>query len=147
MQNQTEQSYREGNLPASAPLANPFVPFQQNNPPQYEAKKGLVRGTLFPGLDLPFLGMINHEELPDTPLAQLQTLMFAVHELALYLDTHEEDTEAAELYQSYVELYQKGLDTYQKTHGPLRRMDAVRDGRYVWTKGPWPWEYAANEEG
>ena len=45
------------------------------------------------------------------------------------------------------ELYQKGLDTYQKTHGPLRRMDAVRDGRYVWTKGPWPWEYAANEEG
>ena len=107
MQNQTDQSYREGSLPASAPLANPFVPFQQNNPPQYEAKKGLVRGTLFPGLDLPFLGMINHEELPDTPLAQLQTLMFAVHELALYLDTHQDDQEAFALYRKYQEILEK----------------------------------------
>ena len=50
---------REGRLPAMAPLANPYVPFQLENPPQYEAQKGLVRGTLFPGLDLPFMGMVN----------------------------------------------------------------------------------------
>ncbi len=136
-----------GKLPALAPLANPYVPFQFENPERYTASKGLIRGTLFPGLDLPYLGMVNNTEKGDEGLAELQALGFAINELALYLDTHEEDTEAAELYQSYVELYQKGLDTYQKTHGPLRRMDAVRDGRYVWTKGPWPWEYAANEEG
>ena len=136
-----------GELPALAPLANPYVPFQFENPERYTARKGLIRGTLFPGLDLPFLGMVNNEEKGDQGLAELQALGFAINELALYLDTHEEDMEAAELYQSYVELYQKGLAEYQKTHGPLRRMDAVRDGRYVWTKGPWPWEYAANEEG
>ena len=38
----------EGRLPASAPLANPYVPFQLENPPKYEARKGLVRGTYSP---------------------------------------------------------------------------------------------------
>ena len=45
----------EGRLPSMAPLANPYVPFQIENPPVYEARKGIVRGTLFPGLDLPFM--------------------------------------------------------------------------------------------
>lgn len=49
----------QGRLPACAPLANPYVPFQQNNPQTYPAKKGVVRGTLFSGLDLPFVGRIN----------------------------------------------------------------------------------------
>lgn len=52
-------SYAQGVLPACAPLANPYVPFQQNNPQTYPAKKGVVRGTLFSGLDLPFVGRIN----------------------------------------------------------------------------------------
>ena len=68
MDNQKKEEYcREGRLPAMAPLANPYVPFQLENPPQYEAQKGLVRGTLFPGLDLPFMGMVNLNELPETP--------------------------------------------------------------------------------
>ena len=86
-----EENGREGRLPAMAPLANPYVPFQLENPPQYEAQKGLVRGTLFPGLDLPFMGMVNLNELPETPSSQMQALAFAVQELALYLDTHRDD--------------------------------------------------------
>lgn len=146
MQSQTDQSYREGRLPASAPLANPFVPFQQDNPPQYEAKKGLIRGTLFPGLDLPFLGMVNHEELPDTPLAQLQTLMFAVHELALYLDTHKDDQEAFALYQKYQEILDQYRREYSKEFGMLNHHDFSDSPKYGWLKGPWPWEFEANRE-
>ena len=81
----------EGRLTASAPLANPYVPFQLENPPKYEARKGLVRGTLFPGLDLPFMGMVNRNEKPVTPLTELQVMAFALQELALYLDTHRDD--------------------------------------------------------
>ena len=82
MDNQKKEEYcREGRLPAMAPLANPYVPFQLENPPQYEAQKGLVRGTLFPGLDLPFMGMVNLNELPETPSSQMQALAFAVQEL------------------------------------------------------------------
>ncbi len=49
---------------------------------------GLIRGTLFPGLDLPFMGMVNNTEKSDTPMHELQALAFAIQELALYLDTH-----------------------------------------------------------
>ena len=67
-----------GMLPAQAPLANPYVPFQEPQPPQYDARKALIRGTLYPGLDLPFLGMVNDQLKPDTLLSQLQTVNFAV---------------------------------------------------------------------
>ena len=63
----------EGRLPAKAPLANPYVPFQLENPPKYEPRKALIRGTLFPGLDLPFKGMVNKNEKKATPLTELQT--------------------------------------------------------------------------
>ena len=34
----------EGNLPAMAPLANPYVPYQMDDPPQYQPEKALIRG-------------------------------------------------------------------------------------------------------
>ena len=81
----------EGRLPAAAPLANPFVPFQTENPPMYDPRKGLIRGTIYPGLDLPFHGMVNNKLKNETPMNQLQTLAFMIQELALYLDTHRDD--------------------------------------------------------
>lgn len=141
-----EETGREGRLPAKAPLANPYVPFQLENPPKYEAQKGLVRGTLFPGLDLPFMGMVNQSELPETPLAQLQALGFAVQELALYLDTHRDDREALELYRSYQQLLQKVREEYQKRFGPLSHSTPQTAEGYQWLDDPWPWEYGKNKE-
>ena len=137
---------RCGRLPAMAPLANPYVPFQMENPPQYEAKKGLVRGTLFPGLDLPFMGMVNRNELPVTPMSELQALAFAIQELALYLDTHREDTEALELYRRYQEMYQNGRNEFVKSNGPLNHGSITQGKQYEWLDDPWPWEYYRNQE-
>ena len=134
----------EGRLPGNAPLANPYVPFQIENPPQYEPRKALVRGTLFPGLDLPFMGMINKEEKPITPLTELQTLAFAIQELALYLDTHRDDTEALDLYRKFQKLYDEGRIIYEQEFGPLTHM-SITDGSYKWLNDPWPWEYAKNQ--
>lgn len=145
-QRNSNRSGNEGRLPASAPLANPYVPFQLENPPRYEAQKGLVRGTLFPGLDLPFLGMVNQKELPDMPLAQLQALGFAVQELALYLDTHRDDMEALEMYRSYQQLYRRCREEYSKRHGPLNHMEESDSDSYEWLDDPWPWEYCKNKE-
>lgn len=135
-----------GTLPSSAPLANPYVPFQSENPPQYDARRGLIRGTIFPGLDLPFRGMVNQKEKPDTLLSQLQTLDFAVTELALYLDTHREDQEALELYRAYQEMYGKLQKRYEALCGPISHMHPG-EGSYRWLDDPWPWEYCANQEG
>lgn len=142
----TERPGWEGRLPASAPLANPFVPFQLENPPKYEARQGMVRGTLFPGLDLPFMGMINEKELPVTPLSELQVLDFAIQELALYLDTHRDDREALELYRGYQQMYQRCREEYRKSHGPMNHMHPSESETYDWLDDPWPWEYCQNKE-
>lgn len=135
----------EGRLPAMAPLANPYVPFQLNNPQKYETRKGLVRGTLFPGLDLPFMGMVNKNELPVTPLTELQAFAFAIQELALYLDTHRDDLEALDLYRTYQKMYRECQENYEKSFGPLNHA-SVSEGGYQWLDDPWPWEYAKNRE-
>jgi len=144
----TELSQNEmlGYLPQMAPLANPYVPFQQNNPKQYTAKRGLIRGTLFPGLDLPFMGMVNNNEKSDTPLHELMALNFAITELALYLDTHPKDAEVMELMRSYISLYLAGKKKYEEKYGALTHMEAVQNGKFAWMQGPWPWEYRENEE-
>ena len=136
---------RNGRLPASAPLANTFVPFQAENPTRYEARKGLVRGTLYPGLDLPFLGMVNQKEKPITPLSELQVLGFAIQELALYLDTHREDREALKVYH-YQKMYNHCRTEYLKKRGPLNHSQETGSEQYMWLDDPWPWEYCKNKE-
>lgn len=135
----------EGRLPPMAPLANPYVPFQMENPPRYEPRKALVRGTLFSGLDLPFMGMVNKNEKPVTPLTELQTISFAIQELALYLDTHRDDREALEVYRGFQQLYEQCREKYEQECGPLTHMSRV-NGEYRWLDDPWPWEYCKNRE-
>ena len=138
---QNKQNGKEGRLPSMAPLANPYVPFQMEDPPKYDARMGLVRGTLYPGLDLPFMEMTNSKELPDSPRSELQALGFALHELALYLDTHREDKEALELYRQYQKIYHDSMMEYTRKWGPMSHgMPSDRDG-YAWLDDPWPWEY------
>ena len=143
--NDDRRSY-EGRLPANAPLANAFVPFQREQPAMYEARKGLIRGTMYPGLDLPFMGMVNKNELPVTAKTELQVLAFAIQELALYLDTHRDDKEALELYQSYQEIYHKCMNEYTRNCRPLNHWGPTTSENYQWLNDPWPWEYAANKE-
>ena len=137
----------EGRLPALAPLANPYVPFQMEDPPRYEARKGLVKGTLFPGLDLPFMGRSNQKELPVTQMSELQALAFAIQELALYLDTHRDDTAALELYRGYQQMYEKCKLQWGNKRGPLDHEMRCDWPGYSWLDDPWPWEYCANKEG
>lgn len=141
-----EQRGWEGRLPAMAPLANPYVPFQLENPPRYELRKGLVRGTMFPGLDLPFMGMVNKNERNVTPMTELQALGFAVQELALYLDTHRNDREALELYRTYQQMYRKLRDEFTQSGGPLNHMSPTDSEQYQWLDDPWPWEFEKNKE-
>ena len=143
--NKNRVNFGEGRLPAMAPLANPYVPFQIEGPVRYEPRKAMVRGTLYPGLDLPFMGMANQNNLPVTPLSEVQVLAFAVQELALYLDTHPEDLEALELYRQYQELYRKCAQAYQVDRRPLNHTTPGRDDEYAWLDDPWPWEFAANK--
>lgn len=99
---------KEGTLPDCAPLAMAYVPMQRSVKPVYSTAEALSRGTLFPGLDLPFMNMVNTGDLTGTPLGEVMALDFVAQELALYLDTHSADEEAFELYKSILALVQDG---------------------------------------
>ena len=143
--NNADKGYRDGKLPGSAPLAMAYVPMQDSAAPAYEAEDALMRGTLFPGLDLPFMGLVNRE-MPSTPLAELMAIDFVVDELELYLDTHAEDDEAFALYQTMLALRQEAKERYGKRCGPISQSDMLGMDSYAWLSGPWPWEYCQRKE-
>lgn len=131
----------DGLLPGCcAPLAFPFVAAQENNAPRYDAEEALKSGTLFPGLHLPFHAAIQGR-FPNIPkaLAELMALDFAIDELGLYLDTHPEDTEALEVFQSYIALAKQGRARYESLYGPIAKQ-YVTGNSYHWINDPWPWE-------
>lgn len=134
-----------GVMPACAPLAVPYVPYQQSGSVQYSQAEALNNGTLFPGLDLPFHIKAKAANVVDTPLAELQALDFVLHELALYLDTHESDEEAFALYRRYATMAEEGRQRYEQIYGPLSMRAAAMGRTYDWTRAPWPWEVAHSE--
>lgn len=131
----------DGKLMSCAPLAYPYIPMQQEGSEQYQADVGLIRGTIFPGLDLPLGGVANTQVKDGTLLSQLQALGFAINELGLYLDTHRTDDEATALYNQYAERYEDALQQYQQSGGSLTQLQSAQSGSYQWLDDPWPWDY------
>ncbi len=135
--------YRQGSLPACAPLASALVPMQGKNSPKYNSPEALTRGTLFPGLDLPFMNTVNKSNpYAGTPLGDLMALDFTIKELNLYLDTHPDDTEAFEMLKSVIALAKEGHKKFVKMCGPLTVKDLEYSAKFDWLDAPWPWEYA-----
>lgn len=134
-----------GVLPPCAPLAVPYVPFQQTSPKRYSQADALNNGTLYPGLNLPFRAKVNAASLKQTPMTELQALEFVLQELALYLDTHPSDGEAFELFRQYAAMEEAARADYVAGAGPIMRNEAARFKTYTWLQDPWPWNYM--EEG
>ena len=144
--NESNCTGKNGRLPGPcAPMAFPYVPMQGQNPQRYDNREALQRGTLFPGLDLPF-----HRELKtrfpaaNTQLSELMALDFAIDELGLYLTTHRDDQEALALYWNYIRLGQEGRKKYEEMHGPLLQTD-ITEGSFKWLDDPWPWDEGGNK--
>ena len=148
MKNQfsADERWRLGSLPDPAPLAAAYIPMQESAQPQYDAGKALSRGTLFPGLDLPFMNLVN-PELERTPMTELMAIDFVVDELELYLDTHWEDREAFELYQTMLAMQKEAKERIVRLCGPICQTDQLGMDAYRWLNGPWPWELCERGEG
>lgn len=140
------ESYRTGSLPDRAPLAAAYVPMQEGVQPRYEATRALSRGTLFPGLDLPFMNLVN-PDLEDGPKTEMMAIDFVADELELYLDTHGEDQEAFALYQTILALQKEARERYVRMCGPIQQCDLLGMERYSWLDAPWPWELCERGEG
>ena len=144
--NQSDKPYKLGSLPgARAPLALSYVPMQDAAAPAYEPNEALERGTLFPGLDLPFQNLVN-DSAADLPTAELMAIDFVADELELYLDTHADDQEAFALYQSFLALREEAHRRYVEAYGVICQTDLLGSDAYTWLRDPWPWDYPGRRE-
>ena len=104
------------------PIAYPYVPAQTFTK-RYADQDAIIRGTMFPELDLPFQHFTNTKALPKTPLNHWMEVDFICLELKLYLNLNPHDTQAKELYRVYQE----------KSHAAKLAVEKQGDT-------PWPWE-------
>ena len=129
-----------------APLALAYVPEQQSIEPYYEPAEALSRGTLFPGLDLPFMNIVNTRDHSTTPLGELMAIDFVCNELQLYLDTHPDDMEAFDMFKQILRLSKEAKRRYTEKYGPITKADMLNDSEYTWSQTPWPWKYGGGEK-
>ncbi len=133
----------QGTLPACAPLANPYVPFQNDNPERYAAGRALMKGTLFPGLDLPYRGAQSVEPRSEEECSACRSCRRRTSRSRswAYISTRMPTTlEAVQLFNEYVEQYE--LLRQQMADGgfALTQTEAAMCGRYTWLDDPWPWD-------
>ncbi|MDR1117195.1 MAG: spore coat protein CotJB [Oscillospiraceae bacterium] len=121
------------------PIAMGYVPAQRGSK-RYEPMEALDRGTLYPGLDLPFKNNYEGMKLANTESNELMSYGFAIAELGLYLNTNKDDDEAFQLYRALVNSYNKMREDYVMKNGPIGKFDVTDSKKYQWTNDPWPWE-------
>ena len=132
-------------------LAMASVPVQKWGP-LYEEREALQAGTIFRELDLPFYAA-EEIRLPgreqeicerDGLLRRICETGFLLDDLTLYLDTHEEDPEAAALYREKAKEKKALTEQFAEQFYPLNRNFAACCGResgsFCWQMGPAPWE-------
>ena len=86
----------------------------------------------------------------EKALRRLQTLGFALLETVLYLDGHPRNSAALRYYQKIREEYATATRAYEEAYGPVTVMTpgtdgATRDGTWLWSTTPWPWETVEGE--
>ena len=74
-------------------------------------------------------------------LNQIMALNFAINDLALYLDTHPNDTDAIRMHCEYSEKQIAKAAEYQRLYGPLTIN--FMSNSWDWIDEPWPWERGA----
>ena len=75
----------------------------------------------------------------ETLLKKISTYQFAVLDLQMYLDTHQNDAETLEKVEKYQSLLRPLVEEYEMKYG-TRATSANDANRCEWIKGAWPWE-------
>ncbi len=77
-------------------------------------------------------------------LKRLNSVQFAAHELALFLDTHPMDRAAIEKMRKYQDIYCQLKTEFESKYGPLTVSSAGRGSMWDWIENPWPWDKEGN---
>lgn len=124
-------------------IENTLVSHKNQDNKLCELDNGFFKGNMFEKL---YEGYKNYypcriepksQEMKD--LLEIMMLDFAINDLNLYLDIHEDDHEMYEVFKQYAMMYKKKLMDYERKYQVLCLTDDIL-GKYTWTSSPWPWE-------
>ena len=117
----------------------------------YEPYQGLIRGNMFPELYNTYKSNVPIEIIPEneqaTLLTNIDSLEFALTDLALYLDIYPDNEFMLKQFNNIRVGMNELIYEYHKKYGPLcLNNDALNKYPYTWIKSPWPWESESNVE-
>ena len=117
----------------------------------YEPYQGLIRGNMFPELYNTYKSNVPIEIIPEneqaTLLTNIDSLEFALTDLALYLDIYPDNEFMLKQFNNIRVGMNELIYEYQKKYGPLcLNNDALNKYPYTWIKSPWPWESESKVE-
>lgn len=109
----------------------------------FDIYNGFIRGNMYPDLYNQYKLSRPFDIRPMNEQAELLTKVdayaFAAHDVALYLDTHPNDKEMINLYNTLAEDTSKVRGEYEKKFGPLT-VSGTEGYPWSWNNSPWPWE-------
>lgn len=73
-------------------------------------------------------------------LRYIDAVSLALDDVTLFLDTHPNNTEALEYYNTYKEKRAQAVRDYTRSFGPLNRYNVTCNNEWQWNQGPWPWQ-------
>lgn len=79
----------------------------------------------------------------DALLKQVTVLGFMALDLHLYLNTHPDDNEAKQAYNSVLASECKVRSEYEEKYGPLTHGQVTSED-WPWSQCPWPWNESFN---
>ena len=80
--------------------------------------------------------MKNRKEL----LSWINTVSFLAYDMALYLDTHPDDTAAMSYFQKYSQMRQQAIENYSSKYEPITMDSIGSESHWNWATKPQPWE-------
>lgn len=146
-------------------LAIANIPIQQWGT-LYNEEEALNIGTIFHDLNKPFFAAeaVTGSKNPIAPeagsqaksntqsereelMTKINQIGFYLDDLTLYLDTHENDTQAIQLYHEKTKEYAELRKQFAQKYYPLSRLCipyCINDNEtaFCWQEGPMPWEGA-----
>ncbi len=74
-------------------------------------------------------------------IRKIQELGFACVDLNLYIDTHPDDENAINIYNSLACQLENAIKNYEKKYGPLMNFGFGKSScPWQWIDEPWPWQ-------
>jgi len=109
-----------------------------------DSYKGFKRGNMFGNLYDPYKNYkpaeLKANSEREDMLMQLQELKFAMIDLGLYLDLHDNDRNAINLFNDYQKKEKELCKMFENKYGPLTFDSMEYKNTWTWDNGPWPWE-------